>query len=86
MATIPTRILPADPSQPAIAPYWDDLETFIGGGAVYYQVQGPKLILEWSNVEYYVTSGPITFEAVLNSSDNSIQFNYANLAGGVFTR
>src|SRR5262249_8636058 len=30
--------LSSDPSQAAIAPYWDDLETFLGGGAVYYQV------------------------------------------------
>ena len=72
------------PSDPTIAPYWDDLETFDGGGAVYYQKQGSQLVLEWSNVEYYFTSGPITFEAVLDSSNNTIQFNYANLAGGAF--
>ena len=70
------------PTFSTIAPYWDDLDTLFGG-AVYYQVQGPQLIIEWSDVQYFFSSGPITFEAVLNSSDNTIQFNYGNLAGGV---
>ena len=67
-----------------IAPYWDDLETFNGwrcgllpgpGLSAHPRVEQRRSII--------FTSGPITFEAVLNSSDNTIQFNYGNLAGGV---
>src|SRR5262249_33117029 len=66
--------LSSDPSQAAIAPYWDDLQTFNNTGAVYYEVQGTQLIIEWGNVGYFFNSGPISFEAVLNSADNTIQF------------
>src|SRR5262249_11550268 len=66
--------LSSDPPFPSIAPYWDDLDTFFSG-AVYYEVQGSQLIIEWSQVQYFFTSGPIDFEAVLDSSDNTIQFN-----------
>jgi hypothetical protein len=74
-----------DPTQAAIAPYWDDLECFSsGGGAVYYQVIGSganqHLTLEWYNMHHFFGSpGLITFEAQLYA-DGRIQFNYQSLA------
>ena len=79
--------LTSNPSQAAIAPYWDDLYVHSPSGNVYYQVSGTgsnqHLTIEWYNVQYYYTSSPITFEAQLYA-DGRIQFNYQNLVGGVF--
>ena len=79
--------LSSDPSTPTISPLWDDQIIFnpnISPSAVYYQVEGSQLIIEWSNVTFYdnPSGAPVTYEAVLDSSDNSIQFNYANLYAG----
>jgi hypothetical protein len=76
-----------DPSQAAIAPFWDDLETFSNAGAVYWQVLGSgasqQLVLQWNQVRFFCCSGgTITFEAVLNEANNTIQFNYQNLTAG----
>jgi methionine-rich copper-binding protein CopC len=74
-----------NPTMPSIAPYWTDLENFSTGGSVYYQVEGTQLIIQWNNIRYFCCSGtPINFEAVLDSSNNTIQFNYTNLASGQF--
>ena len=78
-----------DPSQAAISPFWDDLiVTGQPDSAVYWQVQGPgaarQLVLEWKDVTFF--NGPrlghLTFEAILNSADGSIQFNYQSLSEG----
>src|SRR5262249_2316432 len=54
--------LSSDPSQAAIAPFWDDLETFSNSGAVYWQTQGTDLIIEWSGIQFYPgIGGTITF-------------------------
>ena len=78
--------LTSDPSTPTISPLWDDqiIDNDSAPSAVYYQVEGTKLIIEWSNVSFYYdpSATPVTYEAVLDSSDNSIQFNYANLNAG----
>src|SRR5262249_55567673 len=74
------------PFQAAIAPFWDDLDTFFGG-AVYWQGGGAggrqHPCIPWDNGKFFFCHGPITFEAVLGA-DGSIQFNYQNLSGGVF--
>ena len=69
------------PPEPAIAPLWDDLYVD-SSGAVYYQVVGQQLVVEWSNVQHYGFSGRITFEAVLDGGDGSIRFNYQSLDTG----
>jgi Bacterial pre-peptidase C-terminal domain/Bacterial Ig-like domain len=78
--------LTTSPSQAAVSPFWDDLETF-EGGTVYWQVSGSgadqHLTIEWRDVYYfYVSPGTITFEAQLYA-DGRIQFNYQDLVGGV---
>jgi hypothetical protein len=78
-----------NPDQAAIAPLWDDMETFSNSGAVYWQVLGSgsnqQLVLQWNNVSYYSFNPPvITFQAILSEADGSIRFNYLNLDAGVF--
>jgi hypothetical protein len=80
----------SDPTQAAIAPFWDDLHT--GGGApdsnVFFQVLGSgsttRLVIDWNKVRFFsggTTGDTITFEAVLGL-DGSIRFNYADLVSG----
>ncbi|MCA9241234.1 MAG: hypothetical protein KDA37_13585 [Planctomycetales bacterium] len=72
------------PPQAAIAPLWDDLVTYNGGG-VYWQVLGSggdqRLVIQWDDVFYIggSQSNPITFQAVLYERTGDIQFNYADL-------
>ncbi|MCA9034346.1 MAG: S8 family serine peptidase [Planctomycetaceae bacterium] len=72
--------------QSAIAVLWDDLSSYGPNAAVYWQLLGPpgarRLILQWDQVEYLHAGGNITFQVVLDSSDNSIQMNYLDLDGG----
>ena len=78
--------LTTSPSQASIAPYWDDL--VIDGSddaAVLWEVRGSgdqqRLILQWNDIRYAYGSGlgQITFQAVLDETDNSMQFNYLDL-------
>ena len=73
----------SSPEQAAIAPFWDDLnddDTTVAA-AVYWELQGSKLIIQWDNVRFYggATMGEITFQAILDANDDSIQFNYPDL-------
>ena len=74
------------PSEPVIAPLWDNL--FIensGTGAasrnIYWQLIGSgasqQLIIQWNNARQVGGTTYFTFEAVL-SRDGAVQFNYAN--------
>ena len=53
--------------------------------SVYWQVVGSgdeqQLIIQWNEVGYYGYFGgdPVTFEAVLNEADGSVQYNYLDL-------
>jgi hypothetical protein len=79
----------SDPTQAAIAPYWDDL--YVTGATdskVVYQVTGSgssaQLIIQWNDISYYSDStrtGGLTFEAILGAN-GSIRFNYQSLANG----
>src|SRR5262249_24548160 len=81
--------LTTDPTQAAIAPFWDDF--LISGGtssSVRYQVLGSgisqHLTIQWNQVTFFSggTSGDtLTFEAQLYA-DGRIQFNYADLTSG----
>jgi hypothetical protein len=70
----------------AIAAYWDDQYVHSPPGNVFFQMVGSgsnqHLDIQWNNVQYYFSSGPITYEAQLYA-DGRIQFNYQNLVGGV---
>jgi subtilisin-like proprotein convertase family protein len=76
------------PAPAAIAPFWDDLILNLDtspGASVLWEVRGSddeqRLIVQWNEVEFYGEEGvgAITFQAVLNESDSSIQFNYLDL-------
>jgi len=60
------------------AAYWTDLDPS-SGGAVYYQVIGSKLVVEWYQVPVYGTSDNLTFEVILDNSDNTVKFQYLTL-------
>jgi hypothetical protein len=83
--------LSANPSQAAIAPFWDDLvvSNSFGTARVLTQLIGTvgsrQFIIEWNKVTFFsggVSSDPITFEAVLSEGSNNIQFNYLDLVSG----
>ncbi len=72
----------SSPDQAAIAVLWDDL--IVSGSnnsAVYWELQGTALIIQWNEVRFYggVNAGQITFQVILDGTDNSIQFNYDTL-------
>ena len=66
---------------------WSDLFTGSSGAnpGVYWQVLGSgtqeRLVIQWNNIRYLAGSGadPITFQAVLNEFDGSIQLNYRDI-------
>jgi hypothetical protein len=73
----------ADPTQAAIAPYWDDQILTSPPEHVYMQTLGSganqRLDIQYS-VHYFSSGGTITYEAQLYA-DGRIQFNYQNLVG-----
>ena len=70
------------PPIPAIAPCWDDLETFNSARRRLLRGRGIQTDhrVEQRPLLLLLRHAPINFEAVLDSSDNTIQFNYGNLA------
>ncbi|MCK4623806.1 MAG: PPC domain-containing protein, partial [Phycisphaerae bacterium] len=75
------------PSQAAIAPYWDDLVVDSSSdAAVLWEVRGSgdqqRLIIQWNDIRYIAGAGEgqITFQAVLDETNDSMQFNYLDLA------
>ena len=78
------------PPQASIAVFWEDLATGSGDReAVFWEVRdsgdGQQLIIQWNDVRLTnpLAQGqePLKFQAVLNESDNSIQFNYVHRVG-----
>jgi hypothetical protein len=83
--------LASNPSQPAIAPFWDDLvvNNSAANASMRTQLVGTapnrQYILQWDKVTFVsggLSSDPITFQAILNEADDTIQFNYLDLASG----
>lgn len=83
------------PSQPAIAPFWDDLVTASGGtGRILARFDdlnadlvADRLVIEWSQVTHAPSStSSATFQAILSlnsgSDDGQIIFNYPDLGFG----
>jgi hypothetical protein len=81
-ACIPDSVSPNN----FIAPYWDDVDPSTGG-EVYYKSIGiapnRQFIVEWFDlpISFTDTNG-ITFEVILNESDNSILCQYHDLDFG----
>ncbi|MFN0053885.1 MAG: S8 family serine peptidase, partial [Planctomycetales bacterium] len=82
-------------SQPAIAPFWDDLRTDLDAAdQVLSRLEDltgdgtpDRLVVEWSGVKHAPGSpGPATFQAILElntgASDGNIVFNYPDLDFG----
>jgi len=58
-----------------IAVYWDDLDPSTAG-AVYYEIIGDTLIVEWDNVPLYGTSDYQTFQVLILGSTGDIVMQY----------
>ncbi|MGB0373086.1 MAG: Ig-like domain-containing protein [Opitutales bacterium] len=63
----------------AIAPFWDDLDTGVGGD-IYYKEESNRLIVQYEAVAKDDGSGLNTFQIVLNS-DGKIEFYYKEMNG-----
>jgi hypothetical protein len=73
-------------ANPTFMPFWDD---FYAGGNVYFETVGSspnrQFVVEWASKDTFDTQGltpGYTFELVLNESNGSIDFNYANVVSG----
>ena len=80
--------LAAAPRAALAAALWDDLFIDPAGGNILVAVRGgrnapdQRLIVQWDNVRFYGGGADetVTFQAVLSEADNSIRFNYLDLA------
>jgi hypothetical protein len=75
-AAIPTAGTPNN----MICPMWDDLNTAIGSGEVYYLTRGSapnrEFIVSWQNVAQFSNTDSNSFQAVLFEGSNNIEFRY----------
>jgi extracellular elastinolytic metalloproteinase len=80
--------LSTNPSQAAIAPFWDDLRVTNSTSTARVKTQtfgsvgSRQFVIQWDNVTFFSggsTADPITFQAILNEGTNAIQFNYLDL-------
>lgn len=87
----------ANPAQPVIAPFWDDLQfTQAGTDAVYYATTGPvgarRFIVQWNQAGGFLggtvtpTSDTFTFQAALFESSGNIEFRYLDVTDGTDLR
>jgi subtilisin family serine protease len=78
---------------PLIAPFWDDLQTNVGGSGdtdstVLFNLDSAnnRLIIEWSNVPHSSGIGAATFQAILQlntgNAPGEITFNYVDVDFG----
>ncbi|NOZ61974.1 MAG: T9SS type A sorting domain-containing protein [Calditrichaeota bacterium] len=65
-----------------ICPFWDDLYPNHGNGAIYYQSDAERFIVQYSNVQKFSGSGSYTFQIILFQSGD-IKFQYLHLTGNV---
>ena len=82
--------LASAPNAPAIAVLWDDLSTYGPRASIFWKVRGQgssrQLVVQWNQIEFLNGPGDITFQLILNMSDNSLVMNYLDLDGGMPTR
>jgi hypothetical protein len=57
-----------------VAPYWDDLNNVVACT----KASGTKLTIQWTGI-LFGTSTTVQFQAILDSSDNSIEFVYGTM-------
>jgi Bacterial Ig domain len=83
--------LSANPTQAAIAPFWDDLlvSNSAANASVRTQSFGAtpnrQFVIQWDKVTFASggnSSDPITFQLILNEANSSFQFNYLDLVSG----
>jgi hypothetical protein len=57
-----------------IAPYWDDLTSVV----ICTKTVGSKLVVQWTGTLFSPTTTAIQFQAILDPTDNSIEFVYGS--------
>jgi PGF-pre-PGF domain-containing protein len=68
-----------------IAPLWDDLNPYTGGGVYYNMLGSPpdrRFIVTWYKVPHYYDSDENTFQVILYEKTNEIKFNYLTIWSG----
>ncbi|MBI3765739.1 MAG: T9SS type A sorting domain-containing protein, partial [Ignavibacteriales bacterium] len=87
----PTLNIPcAELPRNLIAPYCHDLAAYppnlngAGNGNIYSKQEGTKFIVEWDHIANALNAGDstITFELILDHTDNSIEFLYKDIGIG----
>ena len=71
-----------------IAPFWDDLQSFTGGGGgtIYVQSFGTYWVAEWEHIEHYYGDLVGTFELVLHENGDIVfNYDYIDYVGGGYT-
>ncbi|MFO0798570.1 MAG: S8 family serine peptidase [Gemmataceae bacterium] len=87
-ASLSNSNLSSSPPQAAIAAFWRDLVVWGDSTSnVFWEVRGSgasrRLVVQWNEaVPYGAFAGDLTFEAVLNLANGSIDFHYASLDEG----
>ena len=76
-----TNSCPLSYSEPAIAPFWDDLDpSDIGSLPMYYGVMGSApnriFVVEWYYMMVYGGGGDVTFEVQLHEVDGHVEAHY----------
>jgi hypothetical protein len=68
-----------NPPNAALYPFWDDLVTD-GASGVFIEVKGDppnrELVIEWSNVHFYLQDNDRTYFELILKQDNTVQFLY----------
>jgi hypothetical protein len=78
--------LTSNPQQATIAPLWDDWAKTSGSPMVLgeFDAANNELIVQWNQVQHFLSNSPVTFQAVLQlntgSTPGNIVFNYPSIA------
>jgi hypothetical protein len=83
-ANVDITAAPVPNDRPAALPYWTDLTFQVaGGGAVFYQTVGAapsrRFVVQWNNAYPQGSSGPVTFQAILQEQGNRLLFQYKSV-------
>ncbi|PID28255.1 MAG: hypothetical protein CSB55_05505 [Candidatus Cloacimonadota bacterium] len=73
---IPNSIKPND----MIAPFWDDLKSNSGDLYSYFDEDGKKIIIQYTNWVFYNETGNLNFQVILHQNGD-IEFLYGNMDG-----
>ena len=72
---------------PTLMPFWSDLTFDVpGAGAVFYQTLGApgsrRFVVQWSDAYPQGSTSPVTFQAILSETANTVLFQYRTTALG----